>query len=164
MGKQRTSCVQKISAIQFSSREYCIAWFTFFLTVPYCSKSIFPPPHDMSVRGGKRRPKNKKKRQPFRFCNRVVSPRVSVPAWNPTTLVLFQKLYFIYLQLDMHQKVLHADNKWEDLPHGKGVQSSILQRWWLWLRSALGCVLANDHQQRGEVLSQGSSQELHDAH
>lgn len=64
----------------------------------------------------------------------------------------------------MHQKVLQADNKGEDLLRGEGVQGSILQWQWLWLRSTLGCVLYNSHQQGGEVLLQDGSQELHDAH
>lgn len=61
MGKWRSSLAHRISAIQFSGREYRIAWFTFFLTEPCCSKSIFPPPYHMSVRGGKCRQKKKKK-------------------------------------------------------------------------------------------------------
>lgn len=73
----------------------------------------------MSIWGAKRRQKERKGR-PLSFCNRVISPRVS-------SCVLFQNWCFIYLQVDMHQKVLQADNKGEDLLRGEGVQGSILQ-------------------------------------
>lgn len=65
MGRQSSLLVHRISATQFSSREHHIAWFTFFLTALCCSKSIFPPSHHMSARGGKCRWKEKKPGSPF---------------------------------------------------------------------------------------------------
>lgn len=148
--------------VQQQGAPHSLIYFLSHCTV--LQQEHFPSSSSHICWGWKMQAEEKTNRQPLWFCNRVASPQVNVSAWSPA-LLLFQKSCFIYLQLDMHQKVLQTDNKWEDLLHGKGMQGSVLQRWWLWLSSTWGCVLGNNHQQGGgEVLSQDCSQELHDAH